>query len=87
VAGVFFAVQSLDSYLLSPRIIGSRVGLHPVWVMLAIIAFGSFFGIVGLLVAIPLAVLIKMLIGRTVDRYRASVYYQHADDVLDEEVV
>jgi predicted PurR-regulated permease PerM len=54
--------------------------------MLAIIAFGSFFGIVGLLVAIPLAVLIKMLIGRTVDRYRASVYYQHADDVLDEEV-
>jgi predicted PurR-regulated permease PerM len=86
VAGVFFAVQSLDSYLLSPRIIGSRVGLHPVWVMLAIIAFGSFFGIVGLLVAIPLAVLIKMLIGRTVDRYRASVYYQHADDVLDEEV-
>ncbi|HKY61066.1 MAG TPA: AI-2E family transporter [Gemmatimonadota bacterium] len=87
VAGVFFTVQSLDSYLLSPRIIGSRVGLHPVWVMLAIIAFGSFFGIVGLLVAIPLAVLIKMLIGRTVDRYRASVYYQRADEVIDEEVV
>ena len=55
--------------------------------MLAIIAFGSFFGIVGLLVAIPLAVLIKMLIGRTVDRYRASVYYQRADEVIDEEVV
>ena len=87
VAGVFFAVQSLDSYLLSPRIIGSRVGLHPVWVMLAIIAFGSFFGIVGLLVAIPLAVLIKMLIGRTVERYRASVYYRQADQVMDEEVV
>ena len=87
VAGVFFAVQSLDSYLLSPRIIGSRVGLHPVWVMLAIIAFGSFFGIAGLLVAIPLAVLIKMLIGRTVERYRASVYYRQADQVMDEEVV
>ncbi|MGH7543669.1 MAG: AI-2E family transporter [Gemmatimonadota bacterium] len=87
VAGVFFAVQAIDAYLLSPRIIGSRVGLHPVWVMLAIIAFGSFFGIVGLLVAIPLAVLIKMLIGRTVDRYRDSVYYRQADEVIDEEVV
>lgn len=87
VAGVFFVVQSLDSYLLSPRIIGSRVGLHPVWVMLAIIAFGSFFGIVGLLVAIPLAVLIKMLIGGTVERYRSSVYYREADQVVDEEVV
>ncbi|HET6342145.1 MAG TPA: AI-2E family transporter [Gemmatimonadota bacterium] len=87
VAGVFFAVQALDAYLLSPRIIGSRVGLHPVWVMLAIIGFGSFFGIIGLLVAIPLAVLIKMLIGRTVDRYRESVYYRQADEVVDEEVV
>ena len=87
VAGVFFVVQALDAYLLSPRIIGSRVGLHPVWVMLAIIGFGSFFGVVGLLVAIPLAVLIKMLIGRTVDRYRESVYYRQADEVVDEEVV
>jgi predicted PurR-regulated permease PerM len=87
VAGVFFIVQALDSYLLSPRIIGSRVGLHPVWVMLAILAFGSFFGFVGLLIAIPLAVLIKLLIGRTVARYRSSVYYRHADEVVDEEVV
>jgi predicted PurR-regulated permease PerM len=86
VAGVFLTVQTLDAYLLSPRIIGSRVGLHPVWVMLAILAFGSFFGFVGLLIAIPLAVLIKLLIGRTVARYRSSVYYRHADDVVDEEV-
>lgn len=84
---VYAAVNGLEAYVLSPRIIGSRVGLHPVWVMLAILAFGSFFGFVGLLIAIPLAVLIKLLIGRTVARYRSSVYYRHADDVLDEEVV
>ncbi|MGH7557821.1 MAG: AI-2E family transporter [Gemmatimonadota bacterium] len=87
VAGVFFTVQSLDSYLLSPRIIGARVGLHPVWVMLAILAFGSFFGFVGLLIAIPLAVLIKLLVSRTVTRYRESVYYREADAVIDDEVV
>lgn len=86
IAGVFFAVQSLDAYVLSPRIIGSRVGLHPVWVMLAILAFGSFFGFVGLLIAIPLAVLIKLLVSRTVVRYQDSVYYQEPETVVDDEV-
>ncbi|MBW3660650.1 MAG: AI-2E family transporter [Gemmatimonadetes bacterium] len=75
VATVFFAVQALDGYVLSPRIIGERVGLHPVWVMLAIIAAGTFFGLVGLLLAIPIAVLVKLLILRWMSRYKESVYY------------
>ena len=79
VAGVFFAVQSLDAYFISPKIVGDRVGLHPVWVMLAIIGFGSLFGIVGLLLAIPLAVLIKLVVEHTLTTYKASVYYR--DDV------
>jgi len=87
VMGVFFAVQSLDSYFLSPKIIGDRVGLHPVWVMLAIIAFGSFFGIIGLLLAIPLAVLIKLLIVNMLATYKRSVYYRQADAVRDSEEV
>ena len=86
VAGVFFAVQALDGYFLSPKIIGDRVGLHPVWVMLAILAFGSFFGIIGLLLAIPLAVLIKLLIVNSVATYKKSVYYRQAETVRDEEV-
>lgn len=84
VAGVFFAVQSLDGYVISPRIIGSRVGLHPVWIMLAILAFGSFFGIIGLLLAIPLAVLIKLLIVNTLAAYKKSVYYRDPEGVRDE---
>ncbi|HUP00102.1 MAG TPA: AI-2E family transporter [Gemmatimonadota bacterium] len=87
VAGVFFAVQSLEAYFLSPKIIGDRVGLHPVWVMLAILAFGSFFGIIGLLLAIPLAVLIKLLIVNTVATYKKSVYYRQAETVRDDEAV
>jgi predicted PurR-regulated permease PerM len=76
VAGIFFVVQSLDSYFFSPKIVGDRVGLHPVWVMFAIIGFASVFGIVGLLLAIPMAVLIKLVIERMIGRYKGSVYYQ-----------
>jgi predicted PurR-regulated permease PerM len=85
VAGVFLVVQAFDGYFLSPKIVGDRVGLHPVWVMLAIIAFGSFFGLTGLLLAIPLAVLIKLLIQNTFSAYQKSVYYREADSVHDEE--
>lgn len=85
VAGVFLVVQAFDGYFLSPKIVGDRVGLHPVWVMLAIIAFGSFFGLTGLLLAIPLAVLIKLLILNTFSAYQKSVYYREADSVHDEE--
>ncbi len=86
VAGVFLVVQAFDGYFLSPKIVGDRVGLHPVWVMLAIIAFGSFFGLTGLLLAIPLAVLIKLLIENTFAAYQKSVYYRQADAVHDEDV-
>lgn len=84
VAGVFFAVQTLEGSVLSPKIIGDRVGLHPVWVMLAILAFGSFFGIIGLLLAIPLAVLIKLLLANSLVTYKRSVYFRTRDGVVDD---
>jgi len=85
VAGVFFVVQSLDSYFFSPKIVGDRVGLHPVWVMLAIIGFASVFGIVGLLLAIPIAVLIKLVIENTIATYKGSVYYRETGAPLSAE--
>ena len=85
VAGVFFVVQSLDSYFFSPKIVGDRVGLHPVWVMLAIIGFASVFGLVGLLLAIPIAVLIKLVIENMVGTYKNSVYYSDRDTPLSAE--
>jgi predicted PurR-regulated permease PerM len=85
VAGVFFVVQSLDSYFISPKIVGDRVGLHPVWVMFAIIGFASVFGIVGLLLAIPLAVLVKLVIENGVATYKASVYYKDTVEPLADE--
>lgn len=85
VAGVFFVVQSLDSYLISPKIVGDRVGLHPVWVMFAIIGFASVFGIVGLLLAIPLAVLVKLVLENWVATYKGSVYYKDSTEPLPAE--
>jgi predicted PurR-regulated permease PerM len=55
VGGTFFFGETLADYVLSPRIIGTRVKLNPVWLMFALFAFGYLFGLVGLLIAIPLA--------------------------------
>jgi predicted PurR-regulated permease PerM len=72
---VFGIVQFLDGNVVGPRIVGESVGLHPVWVMLAIAVAGFFFGFVGLLLAIPGAILIKLSLQSGLERYRASAVY------------
>jgi len=72
---VYGIVILMDQVLMGPRIVGGAVGLNPVWVMIALALFGLLLGFVGLLVAIPLAVLVKMLATRALARYRASGYY------------
>ncbi|HLL82723.1 MAG TPA: AI-2E family transporter [Longimicrobium sp.] len=73
--GVFVAVQLLDGAVLSPNIVGESVNLHPVWVILALSVFGFFFGFVGLLLAVPLAVLLKLVLTHALVRYRRSRLY------------
>lgn len=75
VAVVFGIVQTIDAAVLSPVIVGGSVGLHPVWVVLALAVFGSFFGFIGLLLAVPLALLLKVALSRAHALYRRSVYY------------
>ncbi len=75
---VYAIVQGMDQLLTGPRIVGGAVGLNPVWVMIALALFGLLLGFVGLLVAIPLAVLVKLLAHRALARYRASAYYAAA---------
>ena len=55
VGAIFVIGESLSDYVLAPRIIGPRVNLNPVWLMFALFAFGAMFGVVGLLIAVPLA--------------------------------
>ncbi|MEO1544989.1 MAG: AI-2E family transporter, partial [Pseudomonadota bacterium] len=75
VLGVFLAGQVLDASFLSPQIVGSRVGLHPVWVIFALIAFSYLFGIVGVLVAIPLAAAVAVIVRFALNAYLGSAVY------------
>ena len=72
---VFAVVQFIDGSVTGPRIVGVSVGLNPVWVMIAVLLFGSLLGFVGMLLAVPLAVFVKQLVVRWVARYRASALY------------
>lgn len=75
VAIVFGIVQFLDGSVIGPRVVGESVGLHPVWVMLAIAVAGFFFGFVGFLLAIPAAILVKLSLEAGLERYRQSAVY------------
>ncbi len=80
VAVVYTIAQSLESGVISPRIVGDSTGLHPVWILLAIMVSGFFFGFVGLLIAVPAAVGLKLLVIRGVDRYRESRLFRGGPD-------
>ena len=68
VAVVYGVAQALESGVLSPRIVGGSVGLHPVWILLALSLGGFFFGFVGLLIGVPVAVGCKLLAVRFLER-------------------
>ncbi len=75
VAAIFFGGQFIEGNILQPKLVGSSVGLHPVWLMFALFAFGSLFGFVGLLLAVPAAAAVGVLVRFAVSRYLASPLY------------
>ena len=72
VLATLLLAQVLEGNVFTPRIMGSSVGLSPVWVILAIMVFGSTLGFVGLLFAVPIAAVLKVLVVEAIDRYRGS---------------
>ncbi len=75
VLGIFLIGQFVEGNLLAPKLVGESVGLHPVWLIFALLAFGYLFGFVGLLVAVPLAATIGVLVRFALQRYRESSLY------------
>lgn len=73
---VVFGVEQLIENILAPVIVGESVGLHPVWVILALALFSFFFGFVGLLLAMPAAVFLKLVVETTVQRYWRSSWFR-----------
>ncbi len=76
VAAIFAAGQVLEGNFLTPKLVGSSVGLHPVWLIFALSAFGSVFGFVGMLVAVPVAAALGVLVRFGIDLYLNSRLYQ-----------
>jgi predicted PurR-regulated permease PerM len=75
VAGIFAAGQFLEGNFLSPKLVGGSIGLHPVWLMFALFAFGYLFGFVGLLLAVPLAAAMGVLVRYGLRKYLTSKLY------------
>jgi predicted PurR-regulated permease PerM len=76
VVGIFLFGQFVEGNVLAPKLVGDHVGLHPVWLIFAMFAFGYLLGFVGLLIAVPLAAAIAVLFRFGLNRYYASPYYQ-----------
>ena len=78
IVAIFVVGQFIEGNILHPKLIGSYVGLHPVWLMFALFAFGALFGFLGVLLAVPVAAAMGVLLRFAVARYRQSDFY--ADD-------
>ena len=76
IAAIFGFGQFVEGNILTPKLVGESIGLHPVWLIFALSAFGSVFGIVGMLVAVPVAAAIGVLIRFAMQQYQASLLYQ-----------
>lgn len=80
VAGIFIFGQIIEGNVLTPRMVGKSVGLHAVWVLLALMVGGSLFGFIGVLIAVPVAALIGVLVRFAIGIYKRSFYYGGGED-------
>lgn len=76
IAAIFGVGQFVEGNILTPRLVGKSVGLHPVWLLFALSAFGTVFGFVGMLIAVPVAAAIGVLTRFGVTQYHGSLLYQ-----------
>ncbi len=76
VLGVFFGVQAAEGWVLTPVLVGDKVGLHPMVVMIALLVGGSLMGLWGMLLAIPATAILHVLLSEVVSLYRASAFYE-----------
>jgi predicted PurR-regulated permease PerM len=75
VIGVFLVGQALESSVLTPNLIGNRIGLHPVWVLFAVFAGGTIAGVVGVFFAVPVAAVLGVIVRHALAHYRRSNFY------------
>ena len=75
VAGVFAVVQGLEGMIITPRIVGEKIGLHPVAIILAVLLGAEFFGLVGVIVSVPVAAALNVIFTHGLNEYKSSSFY------------
>ncbi|HTZ78710.1 MAG TPA: AI-2E family transporter [Stellaceae bacterium] len=75
---LFLVGWTVEGNVLTPKLVGERVNLHPVWVIFALLAFGSLFGFLGVLIAVPIAAILGVLVRFALSQYLASQFYDPA---------
>lgn len=83
IAGIFFAGQFIEGNFVTPKLMGDSVGLHPLWIIFALMAGGSLLGLVGMFLAVPAAASIGVLVNFAVSEYKKSAYYQKEELLED----
>ena len=76
VAGIFFLGQVIEGNYLTPKLVGQSVGLHPVWLLLALSVFGALFGFLGMLIAVPVAATLGVVVRFGLDQYKTGRLYK-----------
>lgn len=76
IAAIFFVGQALEGNVITPKLVGERVGLHPVWMIFALLAGGTLFGFTGVLIAVPVAAILGVVARHFIARYRESDLYR-----------
>jgi predicted PurR-regulated permease PerM len=86
IAAIFIVGQVLEGNFLTPKLVGNSVGLHPVWLIFALSVFGSIFGFVGMLVAVPVAAIIGVMARFLIAQYTSGPLYSGTDPKDDKNV-
>lgn len=73
---VFVVVQSIEGYYLTPKLLGSRLNLHPMWVLVGLVVGGNLFGLLGIILAVPVIAVAKVLLGFLEEIYAESNFYR-----------
>lgn len=79
---VFAIVQSVEGYYLTPKLLGSRLNLHPMWVLVGLVIGGNLFGLLGIILAVPVIAVAKVVLGFLEDIYQQSNFYRRAGMTL-----
>jgi predicted PurR-regulated permease PerM len=87
VAGIYLLGHTIEANFVTPNLVGDRVGLHPVWIIFALLAGGALFGFTGVLLAVPVAAVIGVVVRFALKQYLDSTFYDdradHPPDLME----